>query len=93
MYSIHYIPHPFDKEMNKAGTYAYVLCREVRLPVEVGAACGKQVSWEPVALFNLNSEGQLFDQFCMDSSIYPSDIEPSQQLMEARGFRLPHRES
>jgi hypothetical protein len=55
MYSIHYIPHPFDKEMNKAGQYVYALCREVRLPVEVGAVRGKQVSWEPVAVFERSS--------------------------------------
>ncbi len=92
MYSIHYIPHPFDKEMNKAGVYAYVLCREVRMPVEVGAARGQQISWEPVALFNKDIEGQMFDLFCINS-VPLSTIEPTQRLMETRNVRIPRREA
>lgn len=91
MYSVHYIPHPWDKEMNKAGAYVYALCREVRLPVEVGAVRGRQVSWEPVAVFERNFEGSLFDQFCLDSKVPMDVIEPSQQLLEAKGIRLPRR--
>lgn len=93
MYSVHYIPHPWDQEMNKAGRYVYALCREVRLPVAIGAVRGRPVSWEPVAVFETTSEGTLFDQFLLESKIPTGEIEPSQQLLEAKGIRLPRRES
>lgn len=90
MYSVQYIPHPWDQELRQAGVLVYALCREVRLEVEVGAARGRPVSWEPVALFNKDSEGRLFDLFCLDSIPF-QEIEPTAQLLEASGIRLPRR--
>lgn len=91
MYSVHNIAHPWDAKARKEGVMVYCLCREVRLPVMPGLANGHQVSWEPVALFNLDSEARMFDRFCITerNTIIPSYgtkelVEEEQRFSESR---------
>ncbi len=83
MYSVHYLPHPFDKSLRDQEVKAYCLCREVRLPIEEGHARGKQIIWEPVAVFNRDSDGYLFEEFC-HASVDPTIIEPRQEFTEMK---------
>lgn len=83
MYTIHYIPHPWDKDLRDKGCMAYCLCREVRMPVEEGNVRGKSIDYEPVAMFNFDSEGVMFEEFCY-ASIDPAVIEPRQVFVEMK---------
>jgi hypothetical protein len=88
MYSIQYIPHPWDKEAREAGTMVYCLCREVRMPVDVGKVRGTPISYD----LESNSEGRLFDEFCA-LSIDLRIIEPTQQTLDAKGLKIPRQQS
>lgn len=83
MYSIHCLPHPWDSVMREQGVKVFCLCKEVRLPVEEGHARGKQVLWEPVAIFNRDSDGSLFEEFCW-ASIRSEHIETRQEFADMK---------
>ncbi len=74
MYSVHYVEHPWDEKLRKQGVKAACLCREVRMPPEPGLKVGALISWQPIALFDKDSEAVLFERFCMADSL---PIEPS----------------
>jgi len=82
IYSIHYIPHPWDEEARKAGVRAYCLCREMRLPTEPGLMRGHNIDYKPVALFNLNSEGDTFQRFIEDLGITTIEISNDMKLAD-----------
>jgi hypothetical protein len=81
IYSIHYLPHPWDDEARKAGVKAYCLCREMRLPTArlptaPGLSRGHNIDYKPVALFNTNSEGDVFQRFIEELGIKTIEISP-----------------
>ncbi len=52
-YAMEFIPHPWDSEQRKRGVQAWCLVKTVK--PEVG-----EKTWEPVAIFNLDSEANTF---------------------------------
>lgn len=55
-YKLENIPHPFDQKARKQGTMAWCLIKVVEPEIQ-GIA---NSTYEPVAIFNFNSEAELF---------------------------------
>lgn len=53
IYTMEYLPHPFDTKRRSEGEHAWCLCKQV-IP-EIG-----RETFEAVAIFNFDSEAQLF---------------------------------
>ena len=83
MYSIRYIEHPWDEALRKQGVKAYCLCQEVRIPPEGLSDLGIMVSFKPVALFNYDSDGMMFEEFCYAEQFNP-DISPRPEFIEMK---------
>lgn len=49
-------PHPWSEEKRKAGIKAWCLCRVTK------TESGHRIGWEPVAIFNLDSEAETFQR-------------------------------
>lgn len=77
-YEMHYLPHPWDEKLRKDGAKAWILC-EVVVP-EAGPE-----TFNPVAIFNYDSEGARFQGHVFASGLNGKlvKIDPStQELFE-----------
>lgn len=75
-YTVEYILHPFDKKQAALGVKAWCLVKIVEPEI------GTNMTWEPVAIFNYDSEASLFQGHVFASGTGDSVVKISRDCTE-----------
>lgn len=74
VYVLANIPHPWDEQQRKDGVKAWCLCRTMR------TALREYTNYEPLAMFNLDSEARIFAEHVFLAGLNGSLVEIDRDL-------------
>ena len=85
-YAIRYVPHPYDKKQRAEGVHAWALLRVVTV-----AESFRPISEETVAIFNWDSEAEIFMTHVLSAGLDGKLVDVDPDFRELQKLRAKNR--